>query len=62
MGLPILWRNKYKGSEVMPKYNVKFNFDVDFECEEDDLNDAVADWWSECTDIPYYDTYESEEE
>ena len=37
----------------MPKYNVKFEFDVDFECEEDDINDAVmADWWSECTDIP----------
>lgn len=46
----------------MAKYNVKFKFDVDFECEEDDLNDAVADWWSECTDIPYYDVYELEEE
>lgn len=44
----------------MKKYRVYFEFNVDFECEEEDLRDAVCEWWTETIDIPFYDTEELE--
>lgn len=36
------------------QYKVTFNFDVYFECQEENIKDEVTMWWSECTDVPDY--------
>ncbi len=36
------------------QYTVTFNFDVDFECQEENIKEEVTMWWSECTDVPDY--------
>ncbi len=45
----------------MPKLKVSFEFDVDFECQEENIKDEVTMWWSECTDVPDYTITEIEE-
>lgn len=46
----------------MPRYKVAFNFDVEFECQEEDINNEVKMWWSENLDIPDYKVTELKEE
>lgn len=46
----------------MSRYKITFNFDVDFECQEEDIKEEVTMWWSECTDVPDYDVTEIGEE
>jgi hypothetical protein len=38
----------------MARYKVAFNFDVDFECEEEDIKDAVTMWWNDCLEVPEF--------
>jgi hypothetical protein len=45
----------------MPRYKIAFNFDVDFECQEEDIQDEVTMWWSECTDVPEFTVTEMED-
>ena len=45
----------------MPRYKIAFNFDVDFECQEEDIKDEVTMWWSECIDVPEFTVTEMEE-
>lgn len=49
----------------MAKIYAKFNFNVLFEVEDindsNEIKDAVIDWWTNTTDIPYYEILEEEE-
>jgi hypothetical protein len=45
----------------MSKFNVKFNFDVDFECDKVELENAVIDWWLYSIVVPDYTITEIKE-
>tara|TARA_R110002012_G_C11619230_1_gene608807 strand:- start:737 stop:880 length:144 start_codon:yes stop_codon:yes gene_type:complete len=45
----------------MPALKVSFVFDVELECEKDEVHEAVFDWWeNRYLDIPLYTVTELE--
>jgi hypothetical protein len=46
----------------MGTYKITFDFNIEVDCEEEDIKDQVTMWWSECIDVPDYDVTEIGEE